>query len=102
MPGGFWSISGSSDVFDDVFDIRDAGYMPKPAPETYDRMIARLAIAPESAVMIEDIARNLASGRRTRHDDRLAQNAHALGQRTGARRRGPSRDRGSGGMDRGA
>jgi len=50
---------GLSDIFDDVFDIRDAGYVPKPARGTYDRMIARLAIAPESAVMIEDIARNL-------------------------------------------
>ena len=46
--------------FDGVFDIRDASYVPKPAAETYDRMVARLAIDPARAVMIEDIARNLA------------------------------------------
>jgi len=51
---------GLTTMFDGVFDIRDAGYVPKPAPETYDRMVARLGIDPSRAVMIEDIARNLA------------------------------------------
>jgi putative hydrolase of the HAD superfamily len=51
---------GLSDAIDTVFDIRDADYVPKPAPETYDRMIRHFGIAPGRAVMIEDIARNLA------------------------------------------
>jgi len=50
---------GLDGMFDGVFDIRDAGYAPKPAPEIYDRMVARLGIDPARAVMIEDIARNL-------------------------------------------
>jgi putative hydrolase of the HAD superfamily len=50
---------GLGEIIDDVFDIREAGYMPKPAPETYTRMIERLAIAPRRAVMVEDMARNL-------------------------------------------
>jgi putative hydrolase of the HAD superfamily len=51
---------GLKALIDGIFDIRDAGYVPKPAPETYDRMIARLGVDPSRAVMIEDIARNLA------------------------------------------
>jgi putative hydrolase of the HAD superfamily len=45
--------------FDAVFDIADAGYLPKPAAETYDRLISRHAIEPGRAVMIEDLPRNL-------------------------------------------
>jgi putative hydrolase of the HAD superfamily len=51
---------GLNSLIDGIFDIRDAGYVPKPAPETYDRMIARFGVDPSRAVMIEDIARNLA------------------------------------------
>ena len=51
---------GLGDAIDTVFDIRDAGFVPKPAPETYDRMIRHFGIEPARAVMIEDIARNLA------------------------------------------
>jgi putative hydrolase of the HAD superfamily len=50
---------GLDGLIDDVFDIREAHYVPKPAPETYARMVERLGIAPERAVMVEDMARNL-------------------------------------------
>jgi putative hydrolase of the HAD superfamily len=43
-----------------VFDIADADFEPKPAPETYDRFIERHDIDPTRAVMFDDIARNLA------------------------------------------
>jgi len=45
--------------FDGVFDIADAGYVPKPALATYERLISRHAIVPSRAVMIEDLPRNL-------------------------------------------
>lgn len=45
--------------FDGVFDIADAGYVPKPALATYERLISRHAIKPDRAVMIEDLPRNL-------------------------------------------
>ena len=45
---------------DAIFDIADAGYLPKPHPETYAALLARHEIDPRSAAMVEDIARNLA------------------------------------------
>jgi putative hydrolase of the HAD superfamily len=43
-----------------VFDIVDAGYIPKPAPAVYDRFVEKYEIDPTRAVMVEDIVRNLA------------------------------------------
>ena len=50
---------GILDHFDDIFDIVAAGLTPKPARETYDRFVALHSIAGPSAVMFEDLARNL-------------------------------------------
>jgi putative hydrolase of the HAD superfamily len=50
---------GVAHHFAGVFDIADAVWRPKPTPEIYDSMLARFAIDPASAVMVEDIARNL-------------------------------------------
>ncbi|MGV6802226.1 MAG: pyrimidine 5'-nucleotidase [bacterium] len=47
------------DLFDGVFDIEAAIYQPKPKAETYHRFIRDYSIRPHSAVMFEDIARNL-------------------------------------------
>jgi len=46
--------------FEAVFDIVDAGYQPKPQPEVYAALVERHDIDPTSAVMVEDMARNLA------------------------------------------
>lgn len=43
-----------------IFDIAAAGYRPKPEPESYRRLIAEHGIDPRRAVLVEDIARNLA------------------------------------------
>lgn len=51
---------GIADHFDGVFDITDADFVPKPEPEVYDLLVKRFGIAPKRAVMVEDIARNLA------------------------------------------
>lgn len=45
--------------FDDVWDIVASEYVPKPDPGTYARMVARHAIDPGRAVMVEDMAKNL-------------------------------------------
>ena len=50
---------GLSHHFDGIFDIKDAGYIPKPDPETYRLMVERFAVSPKEAVMFEDLAHNL-------------------------------------------
>jgi len=55
---------GVRDRFDGVFDIFHADFVPKPEPDIYDRLVERFAIRPERAVMVEDIARNLAPAAR--------------------------------------
>jgi putative hydrolase of the HAD superfamily len=46
-----------------VFDIKAADYLPKPAIESYRRLVADFAIDPARAVMFEDLARNLTAAR---------------------------------------
>jgi putative hydrolase of the HAD superfamily len=50
---------GLGSLFDDVFDIADAGFLPKPAPETYERFFERHNIDPSRAMIFDDLARNL-------------------------------------------
>jgi putative hydrolase of the HAD superfamily len=45
--------------FEDVFDIIAAELEPKPLAQTYDRFLARHAVAPQKSAMFEDLARNL-------------------------------------------
>jgi putative hydrolase of the HAD superfamily len=51
---------GIADLFDDVFDIVRAGYVPKPKPEPYDRIVSDFELVPHETVFVEDMARNLA------------------------------------------
>ncbi len=46
--------------FEAVFDIESAGFLPKPRPEIYKKLVADYGLDPARTVMIEDIARNLA------------------------------------------
>ena len=50
---------GCADRFEGVFDIVEAGYVPKPDPRPYRMLADRFGIDPAEAVMVEDIARNL-------------------------------------------
>lgn len=50
---------GIDHLFDGCFDIVDAGFEPKPNMETYMSFCARYDIDPTSAVMVEDMAKNL-------------------------------------------
>jgi putative hydrolase of the HAD superfamily len=45
--------------FEGIFDIRAAGFVPKPQPECYKVMVERHAVDPRGALMVEDIHRNL-------------------------------------------
>lgn len=50
---------GILDHFDDIFDIVAADLKPKPGREAYDKFFALHKVAGPSAVMFEDLARNL-------------------------------------------
>jgi putative hydrolase of the HAD superfamily len=46
-------------VFDQIWDIRTIGFVPKPDPAAYQAVVGHAGIAPKKATMFEDIARNL-------------------------------------------
>ena len=50
---------GIEDLFDDVFSITDADFVPKPNIESYKKMIKKFDLDPEKSILIEDIAHNL-------------------------------------------
>ena len=54
---------GIDDLFEDVFDIVDAEYNPKPAAKAFDLMVQKFDIDPEETIYIEDIAKNLSIGK---------------------------------------
>lgn len=51
---------GLANAFDGIHDIHAMDYVPKPNPESYSAMCKRLAIEPQRALFVEDMARNLA------------------------------------------
>ena len=53
---------GVSHHFDDIFDIVDSDFVPKPALEPYKKLVEKHKIDPNLCVFIEDIARNLKPG----------------------------------------
>ncbi len=55
---------GLAHAFDAVYGIEDAGYVPKPAAEAFDRVLTAAAIAGPEAAMFEDEARHLAEPHR--------------------------------------
>ena len=46
-------------LFEEVFDIKAAGYTPKPLRAPYEKFLAAHDVEPARAVMFEDIAHNL-------------------------------------------
>jgi putative hydrolase of the HAD superfamily len=50
---------GLGELFDEVFHIESAGFVPKPSPEAFQRLIDAHAIAPKTAAFFEDRALNL-------------------------------------------
>lgn len=60
---------GIAELFEDVFDIAAAGYVPKPEAEAYRLFLDLHRIEPRKAAMFEDLSKNLVI-------------PHALGMRT--------------------
>ena len=60
---------GIADLFEDVFDIAAATYIPKPDARAYDMFLKLHGIEPSRAAMFEDLGKNLVV-------------PHALGMRT--------------------
>ncbi len=54
---------GIDDLFDDIFDIVDADYHPKPSAKAFDLMVKKFNIDPAETIYIEDIAKNLSIGK---------------------------------------
>ena len=50
---------GVDQLFDDIFDIVDSDFIPKPLIEPYKKLVEKHKIDPKLCVLVEDIARNL-------------------------------------------
>ena len=50
---------GIDQYFDDIFDIVDCNFIPKPKMKPYKKLVEKHKIDPNLCVLIEDIARNL-------------------------------------------
>ena len=50
---------GIDQLFDDIFDIVDCNFIPKPLMEPYKKLVEKHKIDPKLCVLVEDIARNL-------------------------------------------
>ena len=50
---------GIQDLFDGVFAITDADFVPKPHIDPYQKIIKKFNLNPEESILIEDIAHNL-------------------------------------------
>ena len=53
---------GIADRFEAIFHIESAGLIPKPAPETFARVVEVFAFEPTRAVFFDDAERNLKTG----------------------------------------
>ena len=50
---------GIEQYFDDIFDIVESDFVPKPALKPYKKLVEKHKIDPKLCVFVEDIARNL-------------------------------------------
>ena len=50
---------GLEHLFDEVFHIASADFVPKPSPASFDRLCAAHAVAPAHTCFFEDVERNL-------------------------------------------
>ena len=50
---------GGAHLFEGIFDIRAAGFSPKPVRSAYEDFLKDFAISPQSAAMFDDLEKNL-------------------------------------------
>ena len=55
---------GIDDLFENIFDITDAEYQPKPEPKAFDLMTKKFDLDPCETIYVEDIAKNLSIGKK--------------------------------------
>tara|TARA_Y100001958_G_C21079220_1_gene436127 strand:+ start:227 stop:802 length:576 start_codon:yes stop_codon:yes gene_type:complete len=55
---------GIDDLFENIFDISDAEYHPKPEAKAFDLMVQKFGINPKDTIYVEDIAKNLSIGKK--------------------------------------
>ena len=55
---------GIDDLFENIFDITDAEYQPKPEPKAFDLMTKKFDLEPSETIYVEDIAKNLSIGKK--------------------------------------
>ena len=55
---------GIDDLFENIFDITDAEYQPKPEPRAFDLMTEKFDLDPSETIYVEDIAKNLSIGKK--------------------------------------
>ena len=55
---------GIVDLFENIFDITDAEYQPKPEPRAFDLMTKKFDLEPSETIYVEDIAKNLSIGKK--------------------------------------
>ena len=55
---------GIDDLVENIFDITDAEYQPKPEPKAFDLMIKKFDLDPSETIYVEDIAKNLSIGKK--------------------------------------
>jgi len=53
-----------SGIFDDIFDIKDSNFIPKPNINAYLNFIDKTKIEPDISIMFEDIGRNLEAAKK--------------------------------------
>ena len=54
---------GMDRLFDEIWDIRTIGFVPKPDRRAYDAVVASAGLEPRAAAMFDDIAHNLVAAR---------------------------------------
>ncbi|NIQ96242.1 MAG: HAD-IA family hydrolase, partial [Desulfuromonadales bacterium] len=54
---------GVADRFEEIFDIRIAGYQPKPFPDPYREVMRYLSCSADRSIMVEDSIDNLVTAR---------------------------------------
>ena len=55
---------GIDDLFENIFDITDAEYQPKPEPKAFDLMTKKFGLESSETIYVEDIAKNLSIGKK--------------------------------------
>lgn len=53
------SCLGVGDLFEEIYDIRVASYLPKPFPEPYRKVLEHLGVDARACLMVEDSRENL-------------------------------------------